>query len=112
MKPDYKLEIRPNEVIVNGVRYIPNNTIPNKISIYLMKDNHTFIKIQGTTPEEIISDIKKTYKLHSDANTGSIYFFHDNKEVAKHNIKITELDKLEELLNQEGIINLLFTTSL
>lgn len=42
------------KVIIDGVEYVPNPSIPVRVSFYYMHDNHTFTKLYGTTLDEVI----------------------------------------------------------
>jgi len=106
------LIIKPNEIILNGVKYVPDISIPNKVSIYLMKDNHSTIKIEGTTPKKILLNIKKAKLSDPDASIGSIFLMHDKKEVTRYNISVKDLGYIEELLNREDIYRILNTNGI
>ena len=69
------------EIIYNGVKYIPDPTIPNRMNIYLMRDNHTFIRVKGTTVTEIIENILATKLKNPDAKQGTLFLLHNDKEI-------------------------------
>lgn len=101
------LSISDKEITLNGVRYIPDYTQPNKIKIYLMRDNHTFINVEGNTPKVILTNLKK-YKLSDpDADTGTIHLLHDKKEIKRYNFSTINLKEVEDLLHLPEIHSIL-----
>ncbi len=44
-----------SEVIIDGVRYVPDPQHADRMSIYYMHDNHCFTKLKGTTLDEILA---------------------------------------------------------
>jgi len=74
-----------NEVIIDGVRYVPDQQQPNRMSIYYMHDNHCFTKLKGTTLDEILAhaDEVEAGEWGSYGALCPIYLLHDDKEVRR-----------------------------
>jgi len=52
------------EVFIDGHRYVKEEPEPDRVSIWYMRDNHTFAKIYGTLVDDILSKadaIEKSY---------------------------------------------------
>ena len=45
---------KPTEVIINGVRYVPADDIPDSVKFYYMHDNHVFTPLKGGTLKKIL----------------------------------------------------------
>ncbi len=97
------LSISDKEITLNGVRYIPDYTQPNKIKIYLMRDNHTFINIEGNTPKAILTNIKKAKLSDPDADKGTIFLLYNEKEVKRIPITTINLKEIDDILHQPEI---------
>ena len=52
------LTIGDEEIIYNGVRYVPDPAAPFAIKIYLVRSNHTFIRVYGKTPATVLAKIR------------------------------------------------------
>lgn len=110
-------EISDTEIIYKGVRFIADPNTPNRISIYLIKDNHSTLEVHGTTADEIVSHAKQLLAQHSDANCGIIFLMHNRKEISRRFFFIDgtgpalcSRDKsLTELLTMEDTKDLLTT---
>jgi len=98
------------EIIYNGVKYVPDPTIPNRMNIYLMRDNHTFIRVKGTTVTEIIENILATKLKNPDAKQGTLFLLHNDKEIKRYNIPDT-YKYLVELLQRQDVQPLLHTNN-
>lgn len=83
------------EIIYKGVRYVPDPVSPNKLSIFLMKDNHTFIRIYGSTAELILQEVQKTVLVHPDATLGTLFLLHDKREIQRFNFEVSDHIKEE-----------------
>lgn len=44
-----------NEVMIDGVRYIPDPMHADEVKFYYMHDNHTFSRLHGTTIDEVLA---------------------------------------------------------
>ena len=44
------------EVVIDGVRYVPAPTEPDRIGIWYMHDNHTFTRLYGTALDEVLAN--------------------------------------------------------
>lgn len=42
------------DVIINGIRHKPDEDVPDKVSFWYMRDNHTFDKLYGTTLDDVL----------------------------------------------------------
>lgn len=110
MSNELSLIIRDNEIIYNGIRFIPDYTvIPNKIKIFLFKENNTAIRILGGNPKGIIVAIKKAMLSDRDANHGVIFLLKDDKEITRYKIYTNKLNFIEDLLYQTNILSILST---
>lgn len=99
--------IKEKEITLNGVRYIPDYTQPNKVSIYLMKDNHSSIKIKGTTPKQVLTNIKKTKLANPEADIGIIFLMHEKKEINRFHIDVSKMEEISDILHKQEIQSLL-----
>lgn len=43
------------DVIINGVRYVPDPLHADTVKFYFMHDNHTFTRLHGTTLDEVLA---------------------------------------------------------
>lgn len=68
-----------------------------------MRDNHTFIKIEGNTPKAILTNIKKAKLSDPNADTGTIFLLHNEKEVKRIPITTVNLKEIEDILHQPEI---------
>jgi len=105
----FTININDNNVLINGVRYRPDTSIPNKVKVYLMRDNHTFILIKGKTPKEILTNIKKSKLLEPTADIGSIFLMNDDKEIKRFCITTNNLKEVEKILNMPEVLNILIS---
>ncbi len=48
------MTINENDVLINGVRYIPADPQPDEIRFYYMHDNHTFSRLAGNSIDTIL----------------------------------------------------------
>jgi hypothetical protein len=51
------------EVLINGVRYVPAENLPDEVRVYYMHDNHTFTRLLGATLDDILAhadDVEST----------------------------------------------------
>lgn len=109
------VEISETEILYKGVRFVADPNTPNKISIYLIKDNHSTIQVCGQVAEEIITNARAHVEEHSDANCGVIFLMHNRKEIKRlyfhvnpDGYKLNSTDRpLEELLQLEEVKALL-----
>ena len=99
-----------NEIIYNGVKYIPDPTIPNRINIYLMRYNHTFIRIKGTTATDIVENILNAKLKNPDAKQGTLFLMHNEKEIKRYNLPDT-YKYLLELFQKPEVQKLLHTNN-
>ena len=99
-----------NEIIYNGVKYIPDPTIPNRMKIYLMRDNHTFLRVKGTTVTEIIENIAGSKLKNPDAKQGTLFLLHNDKEIKRYNLPDT-YKYIVELLQRQDVQPLLHTNN-
>jgi len=44
------------EVIIDGIKYVPEKPIPDEMSIWYMHDNHMFSRLYGITLDEILDN--------------------------------------------------------
>jgi hypothetical protein len=72
-----------------------------------MRDNHSTIKIPGTTPKQVLTNIKKTKLANPDADTGTIFLLHELKEIKRHNFDVSQLDELSNILHTQEVQTLL-----
>lgn len=108
-------EISDREIIYKGQRFVADPNVPNKINIYLIKDDHSTLPVHGHTVEEILAHAKALVKEHSDANSGILFLMENRKEIARRFFFVNEngtvlcsRDKsLEELLHMEDTKDLL-----
>lgn len=98
------------EIIYNGVKYIPDPTTPNRMNIYFMRDNHTFIRVKGTTLTEIIENILGFRLKNPDAKQGTLFLLHNDKEIKRYNIPDT-CKHLLELFQRPDVQPLLHTNN-
>lgn len=99
-----------NEIIYNGVKYVPDPTIPNRMKIYFMRDNHTFLRVKGTTVTEIIENILASKFKNPDAKQGTLFLLHNDKEIKRYNLPDT-YKYLVELLQRQDVQPLLHTNN-
>lgn len=113
------VELSETEILYNGVRFVADPNTPNKINLYLIKENHTTLGIYGQTAEEILADAQAKVKKHDDANCGIIFLMYNRKEIKRlffhvntDGYKLCGKDKpLNELLELEEVKALLSTNS-
>ena len=43
-----------NSIVIDGVRYIRAEAQPDAITVYYMRDNHTFCRLHGATLDEVL----------------------------------------------------------
>lgn len=98
------------EIIYNGVKYIPDPTVPNRMVIYLMRDNHTFIRIKGTTATDIVENILNAKLKNTDAKQGTLFLMHNEKEIKRYNLPDT-YKYLLELFQKPEVQKLLHTNN-
>ena len=44
-----------NEVVIDGVRYVPDPMHADEVKFYYMHDNHTFSRLTGATIDEVLA---------------------------------------------------------
>lgn len=111
------VEVSDTELIYKGMRYVADPNIPNRISVYLIKDNHTTLTVHGQTEEEILERAKVLVNEHSDANCGILFLMFNRKEIKRYfffvnvgGVVLHCKDKsLEELLKLDEVKHLLTT---
>jgi len=59
-----------NEVIIDGVKYIPEHALAARVSIHGMYDMHLFHEIKGKTVDEVIKNWKEHNKKKHPAVVG------------------------------------------
>lgn len=109
--------ISETEILYKGTRFVADPNNPNKISIYLIKDNHTTLSVHGQTVEEIVRYAKELVEEHPDANTGILFLMHGRKEITRRYFYVNKDAKvlcdrdrsLEDLLKLEDTMSLLAT---
>lgn len=47
------------QVIIDGVRYIPADPLPDRIKFYFMHDNHCFTSLKGKTLDKVLAHADK-----------------------------------------------------
>jgi len=82
--------INEKVILYKGVRFVADPDIANRISIFLVRDNHSTIKVYGTTPEAILTEVNRILKIFSDADSGVIFLMHDRKEIKRYSFTIDE----------------------
>ena len=96
------LVIGDNEIIYNGIRYVPDPYHPAVIKIYLMRDNHTFIRVYGKTPATVIAKMHSILRKNKDANVGSVIVLSaEGKELHRYSFNVSEQDKLNDILSKK-----------
>lgn len=111
------VEISETELIYKGVRFVADPNIPNKVSLYLIKDNHNTLPVRGHTAEEILTHAQALLKDHSDANCGILFLLCGRKEIKRQFFYINDGGvvlncrdkKLDDLLKEEEVAKLLST---
>lgn len=94
------LIIGDKEIIYNGVRYVPDPAAPFAIKVYLMRSNHTFIRIYGKTPATVLARIRMTSDKEKSLCGGTVFIMNRNdKELSRVNFGNQDYDKLNELLS-------------
>lgn len=74
----------PPEVIIDGVRYLPENHdhIPDRASIFYMHDNHTFTKLEGDTAT-ILREARRLGKESPYGMLCPVILLHGKKEIRR-----------------------------
>lgn len=98
------------EIIYNGVKYIPDPTIPNRMNIYFMRDNHTFIRVKGTTVTEIIENILGVRLRNPHIKQGTLFLLHNDKEIKRYTLP-DPYKHLVELFQRPDVQPLLHTNN-
>ena len=94
------LIIGDKEIIYNGVRYVPDPAAPFAIKVYLMRSNHTFIRIYGKTPATVLAKIRMISDKEKNLCGGTVFILNRNdKELSRVIFGIQDYDKLNELLS-------------
>lgn len=109
--------ISDHELIYKGTRFLADPQNPNKLSIYLIKDNHTTLAVHGQTVEEIERYAKELVEEHPDANSGILFLMHGRKEITRRffyvnrhaNVHSDRDRSLNDVLKLEDTIVLLAT---
>lgn len=72
-------------VIIDGVRYVPDTKVPNKIKFYFMHDNHGFTPLKGKTLEKVLenADEVEAGEWGSYGALCPAILMHDDKEVRR-----------------------------
>ena len=50
------------EVIIDGIRYVPDRNVAIKLGIWYMHDNHLFTKLHGNTIDKILAHAESVRK--------------------------------------------------
>jgi len=108
---EVSIVIKQREITLNGVRYIPDNSQPTKVKIFLMKDNHSTIRIEGTNTKSILTNIKKTRLSDPDADIGNLFLMNEEKEIKRFNLDVKDIPSIEQLLNKNEVNYLLHTNT-
>lgn len=94
------LIIGDKEIIYNGVRYVPDPATPFAIKVYLMRSNHTFIRVYGKTPATVLAKIRKISDKERSLHGGTVFIMNRNdRELSRVNFGVQDYDKLNELLS-------------
>ena len=51
-----------NEVMIDGVRYVPDPNHADEVKFYYMHDNHTFSRLHGATLDEVLDNAEAMAK--------------------------------------------------
>jgi len=57
------------EVMIDGVRYVPDPTYADEVRFYYMHDNHAFSKLTGDTLEEVLDS---AYAMAKESRCGML----------------------------------------
>ena len=68
------------EITVNGIKY---KAVRHKISVWYMKDNHTFIKIKEKSPEKVVEKVKEIVLKHPYGMLCPVILLNDEKELRR-----------------------------
>ena len=94
------LTIGDEEIIYNGVRYVPDPATPFAIKVYLMRSNHTFIRVYGKTPATVLAKIRKISDKERSLHGGTVFIMNRyDRELSRVNFGVQDYDKLNELLS-------------
>lgn len=74
----------PSSITIGGVRYVPEDlsTIPNKVSVWYMHDNHTFTRLGGGL-EAILRDAKRLGKESPYGLLCPVILLHGERELRR-----------------------------
>lgn len=111
------VEVSETEIIYKGVRFVADPNTPNRMSLYLMRENHTTIQVHGQTVEEIVSHAEKLVKENTDANSGVLFLMYNRKEISRRYFYVDATkgilsprdQSLTDLLHMEDVTPLLTT---
>lgn len=62
-----------DEVIVNGVSFLPNEKIPNTVRVYLFDSNGFRIRVHGRSLDDILLETKRLVIAYRNVSVGRLY---------------------------------------
>lgn len=106
------LVIDGKTIIYNGIRYIPDPSVPTKVKIYLMRSNHTFMRVYGKTPALVLAKIRSIHRKETFTNSGTVFLMNgQDKELSRFNFECGALDGLNDYLSTKEMRALLKTNT-
>jgi hypothetical protein len=83
------------------------------MSIFLFRNNHSTIKVEGKTVKTVLTNLKKLKLESPDADIGKIFLLVDTTEgvveVEKYPFSNIDLKAVEDLVKKESVSRLLYT---
>ena len=106
------LVIDGKSIIYNGIRYIPDPSVATKLKIYLMRDNHTFMRVYGKTPALVLAKIRSIHRKEPFTSIGSVTLMNDqDKELSRFKFECGTLDALNDYISTKEMRALLKTNT-
>lgn len=72
-----------NEVVIDGVRYIPDPKHADGVRFYYMHENHTFTRLHGATLDELLANADAIEAESSYGMLCPAILMHGDKEVRR-----------------------------
>lgn len=69
-----------DEVIVNGVSFLPNEKIPNTVRVYWFDSNGFRIRVRGKTLDDILLETKRLVASYRGVSLGMVTLLHANPD--------------------------------
>lgn len=102
MSKHHDIQIRYNEIIYNGTRYIPDPEYPVSVKVYVLHPKTTPMRVYGKTPAIVLTKIKSIQARTPRPDWSVIISLYSvDKELSRHQFSGTGYDQINETLSSK-----------